>query len=234
MSEYACTQARFLRDAELHEMSVIRDDGVHRHLRFKRPNESSYWFDLISWPGTLCIDGDMGTHVFRRLEDMFEFFRADAEYNKRIGRADQLAINPGYWGEKLRTESVYGKGHRQFKADTFRRHVREAFDNWVETSQPDEDDSTQAERDEFAEKKDHLWAALEEDVLSMADDGEIRAYDAARDFSCDVALDFNMDDCWEWNCQEYTFHFIWCCYAIAWGIKTYDLAKTPALQGGAA
>ncbi len=37
---------------------------------------------------------------------------------------------------------------------------------------------------------------------------------------------FSIDDCWEWGCKEYTFHFLWCCYAIAWGIKTYDESKT--------
>jgi hypothetical protein len=38
-------------------------------------------------------------------------------------------------------------------------------------------------------------------------------------------LQFHFQDLWESNFERYTFHFIWCCYAIAWGIKTYDESK---------
>lgn len=47
----------------------------------------------------LCYTGDMGTYVFQRLTDMFEFFRTDREYKKRNG--GKLAVNLSYWGEKL-------------------------------------------------------------------------------------------------------------------------------------
>ena len=32
-----CDQQRFERDVASHEMTVIRDDGVNRHLCFKKP-----------------------------------------------------------------------------------------------------------------------------------------------------------------------------------------------------
>lgn len=227
MKDYSCTEARFLKDATKHQMEVLRDDGVNRHLRFKNPECTAYWFDIITWPGTLCVDGDMGTFVFRRLHDMFEFFRTDRKYYEDTGRADRLAINPSYWDEKLRAPKP--RDAMEYSADRFRRHVKEAFDNWVDSSQPDEDDSTEAERDEFMGNKDALWEALEDDVLSAADDGEeVRAYDAARDFSCAEVPGFNMEDCWEWDCREFTFDFIWNCYAIAWGIKQYDSSKAQA------
>lgn len=35
MSE--CTEERFLKDVAQHEMTVLRDDGVSRHLRFQNP-----------------------------------------------------------------------------------------------------------------------------------------------------------------------------------------------------
>ena len=224
MREQSCTQDRFIKDVDGHVMTVLRDDGVHRHIRFKRPNGSEYWFDLITWPGTLCVDGDMGTYVFRRLHDMFEFFRTDREYFERTGRAGQLGINLGYWSEKLQAPAP--RDAQAYSADSFRQHVKEAFDNWVEHSKPDNDEySTEAERDEFHDAKDTLWSGLSDDVLSYADDGEIRSHDAATGFSCDKVPGFRMDDCWEWDCREYKFHFIWCCYAIAWGIEKYDEAK---------
>jgi hypothetical protein len=85
---------RFTADVAGHEMTIMREDGLYRHLRFrrmvsrKRPT-SLYYFDLITWPGHLAIDGDMGGFMFARTEDMFGFFRGSR-------------INPGYSAEKLR------------------------------------------------------------------------------------------------------------------------------------
>lgn len=206
MRQYQCSEDQFLKDASRHVMTVLRDDGVHRHIRFKRPGDSAYWFDLITWPGTLCIDGDMGTYVFRRLEDMFEFFRTDREWMERKGC--KLAINPSYWSEKLRASP--GNGFEEFDADRFREVVKEHFDRWVEDKDPDD------------ETKQDVWQEIEDAVLSCADDGEIRAYDAAINFR---GAGFEFLDFREHRLKTYTFHFIWCCYAIAWGIKTYDEAK---------
>lgn len=226
--QYECTEDRFLKDAAQHVMTVIRDDGLHRHLRFRKapPAGSEYWFDLITWPGTLCIDGDMGTYVFRRLEDMFEFFRTDREYNEKRGH--KLGINLSYWSEKLQAPKP--KQAEEFSSESFRANVKEAFDNWVESNKPyaddDCEDCTKEQREAFDAAKAELWEGLWDDVLSCMGDGEVRAFDAANEFRWEKdSWHFNMDDCWEWNCKEYTFHFIWCCYAIAWGIKTYDESR---------
>ena len=72
-----CTEQSFLKDVAEHQMTVLRDDGVNRHVQFRRPGTICMGFELITWPGYLCYTGDMGTYVFRRLEDMFEFFRTD-------------------------------------------------------------------------------------------------------------------------------------------------------------
>jgi hypothetical protein len=221
-TKFQCSQEQFLKDAGGHKMTILRDDGVHRHVRFRREQESAYWFDLITWPGTLCIDGDMGTFVFRRLDDMFEFFRTDQDHYNRTGRADQLAINPGYWSQKLRAPT--SDAAQEFSPEDFRSRVRERFDEWVQENQPD-DEASQNQTVQFQSQRESLESDLEDQVLSMAGDGEIRAFDAAKDFSCADVPDFNLDDCWEWRCREYTFHFLWCCYAIAWGVKTYDTHK---------
>jgi hypothetical protein len=220
MSAYQCSEERVLKDLASHEMQVIRDEGVHRHIRFKRPDSGSYWFDLITWPGTLCIDGDCGTYVFRRLDDMFEFFRTDREYLERKGC--QLAIDPGYWGEKLQSISKFGEGFKEFSEQRFRDAVKEEFDAWVESDDPTDD------------AKAALWEELEDRVLSCASDGHIRAVDAAIAFEPDDGeVMFEMRDFWEHRLEDYTFHFIWCCYAIAWGIKKYDEVMQLALKEAA-
>ena len=98
----------FARDVADHQMTVLHEDGTYRHLRFKRPDTGTYWFDLITWPGCLAINGDMQSFLFARLTDMFEFFRADS-------------INPTYWSEKLRASS----GVRRYSEDVFRDRVNE-------------------------------------------------------------------------------------------------------------
>ena len=39
---------------------------------------------------------------------------------------------------------------------------------------------------------------------------------------------FQFHDSWEWDNTSYTFRFLWCLYAITWGIRQYDAATTPA------
>jgi hypothetical protein len=83
---------RFKRDTEHHEMTVLHDDGLYRHLRFSRPDRSGYWFSLTTWPQKLTVNGDVGTYVFSRTEDMLEFFR---------GSTCSGGPNFGYWDEKV-------------------------------------------------------------------------------------------------------------------------------------
>lgn len=207
MRKHECTEELFLGDVSRHAMTVLRDDGVHRHIRFKRPDSGTYWFDLITWPGTLCIDGDMGTYVFRRLEDMFQFFRTDRRDEGKLG------INPGYWGEKLQAEARHG--FKEFSPELFRAAVKSDFDQWVEYHAADDETKASA-----------LWEEIEERVLHSVDDGERDAITAAMEFTPDDdKCKFNMRDFFEHRLQDYTFHFIWCCYAIAWGVRTYDQAK---------
>ena len=66
----------FLKDVKNHGMEVRRDDGLYRHLIFRAPKDSWHqWFEVVTWPGSLAINGDMGSWCFSRIEDMFEFFR---------------------------------------------------------------------------------------------------------------------------------------------------------------
>jgi PAS domain-containing protein len=209
-----CTEDRFLQDAGSHAMTVIRDDGIHRHLEFRKPRPagSEYWFQLITYPGELVITGDMGTYVFRRLEDMFEFFRTDRAYNEERGR--KLGINLGYWAEKL--QAMPRDGVKEFDEERFNSVIRERLVNWMR----DKRDRTSKE-----ERRD-LWDAVHNEVIHA--DGKERKEIAAYDFRHTVrnGLKFSFQDLWESNFERYTFHFVWVCYAIAWGIKTYDESKT--------
>ncbi len=204
MSAEKTVEQRFMNDVRDHVITVLRDDGVDRHLRFKRPNRGAYWFDLLTWPGALCIDGDCGTYVFRRLEDMFEFFRTDREHKK----GDGLAINPRYWGEKLQAVARHG-GYEEFSEARFRANVKDYFDSWCKSNDPDE------------ERKTALRLEITDSVLACSDEGEDAAFSAVRDFESDDGT-FGFVDFYDYRFTDYTSSFLWCCYAIAWGVRLYD------------
>lgn len=203
--EYQCTQERFLKDVVAHQMQIIRDDEVYRHLRFKRPNETAYYFDLITWPSHLCCTGDMGTFVFSRLNDMFGFFRSDG-----------YRVNPKYWAGKLLADNL-GQGHEEFDEDNFRRVINEYRISWMRKMR-----EAGLSRDDRRE----IWDAVECQVIGEIDNGKERAQIAAYDFHNRIDChEFYFQDLWENNFKQFTFDFIWCCYALVWDIEQYDKAN---------
>lgn len=92
----ALTEAEFLCCVKNLRLTELTQVGVHRTVRFRPQGSLSYWFYITTWPGYLCICGDMGSYTFSRLNDMFDFFRG--------ARVGELKINPQYWAEKLVAE----------------------------------------------------------------------------------------------------------------------------------
>lgn len=192
---------QFNAEISRHTMQVIRDDGVHRHIRFQRPGTMCMHFDLITWPGYLCYTGDMGTFVFSRLTDMFEFFRHDKP-------------NLPYWAEKLQATDR-SDGFDEFSADRFRSEVL----RWIEEYFNGGDDA-----DADADEKSELLAAVDDEVFGALEyRGEHAAFGALCDFEHNG---FRFTD-WESQCREYSHRFKWCCHALVWSIKAYDRAKEP-------
>lgn len=189
---------QFKQDTAKHVMTVLLDDGVHRHLRFQIPQSSSYWFELITWPGSLAIRGDIDGFVFSRLTDMFEFFRGKG-------------INAHYWAEKL-------EGGRDvamsFSEELFNQQVTEALKEaeedtpGVTAAWEKEVDGIFAEYDTSSEAG--ARAALEAfDYLPEGDKGE----------------PFRFEDAWEWSFRDYDTWFLWACHAIVSGIAQYDAGR---------
>lgn len=206
----------FLKDVAKHEMTVLLDNGIYRHLRFKKPTSSDMYFDVVTWPGYLAYSGDMGSFVFSRLDDMFQFFRKGSKENG-------LYVNLSYWGEKLEAVDRNGResGHRVYSSDKMRERVDEHVKHWVE-----EFDGTDTARNEFEVE---LRYAVEEDVDRYLDDSEHEARKAVADFSVTINDEkYEFSDTWEWCCEEYTFRYVWCCYALAWSIRQYDELKAAA------
>lgn len=188
---HICSEERFTNDIKTHEMEIIRDDGVNRHLRFKRPDTTSMYFDIITWPGYLCYCGDMGTYVFSRINDMMAFF-------------DGERINPCYWGEKLTSESRFGKGYQKFSEELMRRQVIKHVEEYIEMD----------------EELEEIKRNLDDDVFTWLPDNPHMAMSQLYDFEYG---DFDFRD---WlidggGFEEFTFHYIWCCRALHWACARY-------------
>jgi hypothetical protein len=197
--EPACSREQFLKDVAQHKMEVLRDDGVYRHLRFKRPGSNNYYFNLVTWPGHLAISGDGGDFMFTRSHDMFRFFRPD-DWEKQKG---DFFINPGYWGEKCVARDRGGMD--EYRPETFKAQIAD----WC----ADDEEMTP-----------ELWNEIVSNVIRRADDGYHDAVQAAMDFEDEDGHCY-FQDFWERDCTEWTYTYLWCLYAIVWGIFQYDLEK---------
>lgn len=188
------TKEKFLECVKDHEMKIIRDDGIYRHIRFKKPKNINQYFDLITWPGCLCYTGDMGTYVFNRLEDMFEFFR----------QPDEQGISFGYWAEKCIARDR--DEIRVYNSELAKERINEWF----------KDQGCDVIPTEVSEE-------IASEVLYHIDD-ERALRDAIDDFKYedDKGEIWEFTDFWETNLDVYTVYFLWCCYALQWGIQKYD------------
>lgn len=185
----------FSADITEHVVTVLVSDGVRRHLRCRKPGTYCQSFDILTWSGHLCYTGDMGTYVFSRIEDMFEFFRT-----KRP--RDGESVNFSYWAEKVIGEDR--DGVRVYSEDLFRAEIKRWF----------------ADRDfDSDEDRTRAWEQVELYVLS-ATEHEHDAVGAAMAFEFDGELIFQ--DFWEVRVKDYTPRYTWCCYALQWAIERFD------------
>ncbi|KZX78263.1 hypothetical protein A3715_10370 [Oleiphilus sp. HI0009] len=202
-----CTEEMFLKDVPNHTMTIIKDDGVNRHIKFSKNGSSVYRFDLITWAGKLCIDGDCGTYVFSRIYDMFEFFRMD-ENDFNHSKERTLNINPMYWGEKLNSISKDG-GYKEYSENLMKSVMLDYVKSYWEFENEDQEQEVRQQ--------------LEDEVFSCFENNEGHDYALADDFKSEYGHEFI--DLWDYSFKEYTFHYLWCLYAIVYGIQMYDQSK---------
>jgi len=101
-------------------------------LRYANVDSFHYAFDIVTYPGTLVVTGDMGSYTFQRLIDMFHFF-------------NQEHINTQYWGEKLVAHSN----------NDFKRYSPSDLEEYVK-------DHFECRKEEYSEEERiALWAEIE-------------------------------------------------------------------------
>lgn len=193
---------RFLNDTKGHTMDIRHDDGVYRDIVFSRNGSSMFLFSLATTPGTLLYTGDMGTFVFRRTQDMFQFFHHPSQNAPR---------HPdfSYWHEKLEAADKHDGSCSDSKEILFER-LREFI-----SDDPDDD----MDRSTKVEIKSFI-----DDLESRSEDMHfVEIYREADQFYIgpNTSPDFHFSDLWDYNYKAFTDRFIWACYAIQWGVAKY-------------
>jgi len=110
-----------------------------------------------------------------------------------------------YWTAvhtKQRTMMVPSKEAKVYDGDVYRDRLIESLDGY--------------------DLEDEKKAEVVKELKSMDFDDEHWVLGRISDFEHDG---FKFQDVWEIDMTAYSYHFIWCCYAIAWGIQQYEAKK---------
>ena len=132
--------------------------------------------------------------------DMGDFVFSRTEDMFDFFRGECGKINTGYWGEKLTSISVFG-GHKKFDWDGF-------FESFKEQLISSNSDVTE----------EAIISAIDENMLAI-DEDEYGAVQLVRNWNDEEIVFESSDVIWR---ESLTYQYIWCLYAIVWGINKYD------------
>ena len=201
---------KFIADVANHKMTVVADDGdVCRSLRFSKGSFDQS-FQITTWPDHLCISGDMGTLVFSRLNDMFNFFGS-----KGLNPKGGYYINAGYWAEKLESGDV-----KQFSEEDAKYSLK----GWLEDYASDEcdleisDDSLVVIVDSFECDYDSRAGFVD----SLPSSVDLSDFDLDGFIDLELYVDYINGLHGDYEALDgYTDRYIWLLNAIVWGIIQY-------------
>ena len=211
ISNQARALASFAKETTEHEMTILHDDGLYRHLRFQKPGTRMFGYDVVTWPGHVSITGDMGDSVLARDMDMLNF----------LAGPDPLAdgsISFSYFAEKV----VANSGSKEHWNPQFlEEHLRGA---WLEhcESQEVSPDSPEAI---------NWWESLKDKILNASDDwgnsDEHAQREALSHWESSKKRDFTgvrLSDTWEWDCKDLDYHLYWRLIALRVAANRYFAA----------
>lgn len=199
MHDYPVIAARFISETRGHEMTVLHDDGMYRHLRFNNPKSGLYWYEITTTPGQLVFSGDGESFVFRVAPDMFEMIRRSAESG---------GINAQYWAEKCMTGNARSYSRQRFEESAWKQ-VADAEPQYPGLR----DDVKEEIFDSPMFDVDYESAAL------MA----VLGYEYHQtNGPSGNRTPFRFKHIHEWDLQDFDWWFLFACHAISDAIVKYD------------
>jgi hypothetical protein len=196
VTDYPEIKARFERETAGHQMTVLHDDGLYRHLRFAA--DSLYWWDLVTWPYNLIVNGSHGSYHFCRFgedtKDMLVLFRSG------IWRDGSHHINPGYWQEKVRAGEVKSWSEQKFRA-------------WLV-------EESAALEDRYPGTVEAVGTQILHSDEHTTEYEETARYAVSQFSHGDVRLRF--PDELELSFDDFDWQYLWQCHAVVAGTATYD------------
>ena len=192
ISRTARAWQQFAEQTTTHQLTVLHDDGLYRHLRMAAPGTRIWSWDVITWPGHLATAGDIADgFTFSRLLDMLNFF-GPVRFDQGVPE-----INPGYWAEKL----------PEHQRAATRRYSRDQFLEYI-------DQTTQ-------EAVDGRWMTEGERAEFLAEAGEVDDDHRAATDWLDTDFRRVDADWWEADLKDWDHHFLLTCFAIVTTIRAY-------------
>lgn len=192
-----------------HTLTVLHDDGLYRHLRMSAGDSIAFSWDVITWPGSLAIRGDIGRElIFTRKTDMLDFFR-DPDYDDTVAGGGAPRINPDYWAEKTRAA-----GLKTFELEPAMAEVAEHMVNALMWS---------ASCNDWSENLATCCALIEawEDFRSACRIGYGDEERAIVSWLMDNP-DVGDHDAWEWDLRVWSHSYLMTCYAIVTTVAAWD------------
>jgi len=196
--------AAFREDTAKHELTVLHEDGLYRHLRMAAPGTRMWSWDIVTWPGHLATSGDIADGLtFSRENDMIVEFFGRMKGGRPYFADGAPSIDFRYWAQKLQGD----------QRDTVRAYVHTDFMEFVRETLADRIQSGRLEQQQF----DELMA----EVVEIPDfEPEARRWLEEHDTE--------FPDSWEHDFKDYTFHFQIACYAINAAVQAYLALPRPA------
>lgn len=194
-------------DVANHKMEILKDDGLYRHIKFMDSECDLMWFEIVTWPGSLTINGDMGTYIFSRADDMFSFFGEDG-------------INPTYWAEKVQAKD---DEIEEFSPEVVADVITRQFESWEENIHQNNDvEYPDAEANALLKAiQDHFVTDDEMQINYQPGDRDL-AREHLESFWFESRSDtYEFSDVWELDLTDFTVKFLWNCHAITWAIGQY-------------
>nr|WP_233109105.1 hypothetical protein [Streptomyces sp. 14R-10] len=196
-------QEQFASEAEGAGVSVLKDDGVYRHLRIHLPRASWKWCEVVTWPGALTLNGGLGCWTFTvPEEDPLGLFRPNPHSER---------VNPLYWEGKLAPGSK-ARVYSTSRATAYiRQDVAEAADDFPGLAGDVDSDLLDGSP-----------------CVDLSTEGGLRAALAAFEEMHGATYEGWRFPVESWDLKRFDPWFVLSCVVLPWAVEQYDATLVPA------